>query len=865
MPVEVAAAQKLLFDIPQSSANVALREYAIQADRQILIPHEVVKEYNANSVAGYYYADDALDILLEDSGLEAVTNEAGILIIKENKIQVRGEETVMTKPKKGLLAALLGVFGAGTAAMAPGVATAQEGVSALDEIIVTAQKREQNLQDVGISITAFDAKALARAGIDDVSRVFAVTPGMNYGYYGSDAKIAIRGAHSNNTYGDNQSVAGFYIDGVYRARPSQQSQGYFDVERIEVLKGPQGTLYGRNTFAGAINLYTKKPSTEGMTYGIEAGVADYGYYSFDGHVNLPVGDNLALRVAFATKDSDGYIDNQGAGDDIGGQEQRNVRVSALWSPNEDLDVLARYTRIENGGSLPGVFASETICKPVNANGITDGLGPFEDCTNDPNVGIDNVVAFQTPYLIETDQPFVRDYLEENVTLDINWDFTESLNAHAIFSYTDFTNHSDGDGDVSSGGAGCCYSFYLDEAMESTTWELNVTYAGDGPISGTAGVYYSEDTYQNGYSEEQFGVRTFAAPGSAVYAELQTIGIDTEAVFVQLEFAATDSLRLIGGVRYNDEVKQSSDGADFFFDFDPSFVHFPARPLSYAPYTDNPASRIELSFDIVTWRVGTEWDFSDDAMFYANIATGYLSGGVNLGGTLFDEQENKAYELGIKSRWADDTVQLNAAVYKNEGTDLTTQLGVIDPNGVFITTTVNGGVVWTYGAEAELTWLPTDQWRLAAGLSIMNSEHRTFFIDKGFTEFGGSDLAATGGLVDLRGTAPPWAPDATLSLSASYDYDLGGMGTLTPFLQVYYSSDYNTDDLVTYAGQRQEDYSKTDFRLFWSSADGRFGAEAFVENIEDIEVLGRTNRSFQNVETSYLHPRNYGVKFSYNYE
>ena len=112
----------------------------------------------------------------------------------------------------------------------------------LDEIVVTAQKREQNLQDVGLSISALDTKALAEAGIRDVSRLSLVVPGMNYGFYGSDAKIAIRGAHSNNTYGDNQSIDGFYIDGVYRPRPSKHSQDYFDVERIKVLKGPQGTV-----------------------------------------------------------------------------------------------------------------------------------------------------------------------------------------------------------------------------------------------------------------------------------------------------------------------------------------------------------------------------------------------------------------------------------------------------------------------------------------------------------------------------------------------------------------------------------------------------------------------------------------------
>jgi|GEM_PF-500731 len=869
MPVEVAAAQKLLFDIPQSSANVALREYAIQADRQILIPHEVVKEYNANLVAGYYFADDALDILLENSGLEAVTNEAGILIIKENKVQVRGEETVMNKPKKGLLAALLGVFGAGTAAMAPGMATAQEGVSAIEEIIVTAQKREQNLQDVGISITALDAKGLAEAGIDDISRIYLVAPGVNYGFYGSDTKIAIRGAHSNNTYADNQSVAGFYIDGVYRARPSQQSQGYFDVERIEVLRGPQGTLYGRNTFAGAINLYTKKPSTEGLTSGIEVGIAEFGTFESEGHVNLPMGDTFAVRVAFMTKDSDGYIENLGTGGEVGGDETRDVRVSALWSPNEDLDVLARFTYIDAGGSVPGIFASEAICRPVNASGMTDAYGTIKACDNPIGGAIlDN--TSDVPWQRATNHVAIRDYREDNFTLDINYAINEELSARVILSYTDFVNFSADDGEVSEAFG---FPFYFDEAMESLTSELNLTYVGEGPISGTAGVYYSKDEYDYGFSQENIGGSPmgFTADGiSYIYADRQEIEIVTKAVFTQLEFAVTDSMRLIGGVRYNEEEKDALSYA--FCSFAGNAFFPPSSDGTVPPRTIiggvdviplNPGGDVVQEYDIVTWKVAAEWDMGDDAMVYAGVSTGYLSGGVNNSGSTFDEQESESYEVGLKSRFAEDTVQLNLAIYRQELTNLTTQIAFVNAAGAFITETVNGGSVTTNGAEVELTWLPTDQWTVNAGISIMDAEHKVFFINNGWQQaFGVTAPSPAENLIDLRGTAPPWSPDVTLSLSAGYDWDLGDMGTLRPFMQFYYSSDYNTDDLVTYFTQVQESYSKTDFRLFWSSADGRFGAQAYVENIEDEAVLARTNIDANQGVSSYLFPRTYGVKFSY---
>ena len=224
------------------------------------------------------------------------------------------------------LVSTLLLFGASSAGAQQ---TEEDTGNILEEVIVTAQKREQNLQDVGVSVTALDLEALVEAGIRDASRLSLVVPGMNYGFYGSDAKIAIRGAHTNNTYGDNQSVAGLYIDGVYRARPSQQSQPWFDVERVEVLKGPQGTLYGRNTFAGAVNVHTRKPNTVATSAWVEVGFGRFRAVRTEGLFNLPVSDDFALRAAFRTDYSDGYVKNSGEDADCGRGNGRNVRLSAL--------------------------------------------------------------------------------------------------------------------------------------------------------------------------------------------------------------------------------------------------------------------------------------------------------------------------------------------------------------------------------------------------------------------------------------------------------------------------------------------------------------------------------------------------------
>jgi outer membrane receptor protein involved in Fe transport len=765
------------------------------------------------------------------------------------------------------LALTLFLFGASSAA-------AQQADSdlVLEEVIVTAQKREQNLQDVGLSVTALDFKALAEAGIRDASRLSLVVPGMNYGFYGSDAKIAIRGAHTNNTYGDNQSVAGLYIDGVYRARPSQQSQPWFDVERVEVLKGPQGTLYGRNTFAGAVNVWSRKPNTEATSTWVEVGFGRFRAVTTEGFFNIPVSDDFALRAAFRTDNSDGYIENSGLGADFGGDNGRNFRLSALWTPGDNVELVLRYTSISLRDSQAGIFSAEGICRPLNASGATDAFGTISSCSQDINGVFTEEDLFGTPYTVSQSGTPERDYTEDNVTLDISWDMSHSWGARIITSYTDFDNEQrmDADGTNDPGYDGQ----YFDEEIESTTFEFNTTYIGDGPLTATLGLYWSEDQYGYGYSEDPFGeTYSYCGGDACIYADWQDIKITTKAAFAQLEYAVSDSVRLIGGIRYNDEKKDTKSYWTFTqFDSsgnplpgvkpDAPFTILPGyRPRGVLNYDLRPTTELGQKFDDVTWRAGIDWAVNDDVMLYVNAATGYLSGGVNGDGTKFDQQNNLAYEAGLKSRWADNTVQFNIAIYRNEGTDLTTQEAEIIDN-VFITKTVNGGEVVTKGLEAELAWLPTDQWRISAALSLMDSEHTDFGINNGWQEANGLPIP----FLSLNGTTPPWAPDVTLFLSARYDIDLGDKGMLTPFLQVYYSDEFNTDDLVTYSTQVQDSYTKVDFRLFWTSVEGTFTAEAYIENIGDEAVLARTNVSgtWNRAESSYLFPRNYGLRVSWRY-
>jgi iron complex outermembrane receptor protein len=756
-------------------------------------------------------------------------------------------------PKTKLAAHIAVITAAST--LTPGIAVADGGF-ALEEVIVTAQKRAQNLQDVGISVTALDQTSMSRAGITDITRLDLVTPGMSYGFIGSDAKVSIRGANSNNTFADNSSIAGFFLDGVYRPRASQQSQAYFDVERVEVLKGPQGTLYGRNTFAGAINLYTNKPDTEALSGGIKGTLERFTKYTTEGFINVPINDNAAVRLAFNTKDSDGYIENDGSGEDLGQDEARNFRISGLWQ-NDTLEAVLRYSNVSQEGITDGIFSAEGICQPINENGITDAYGKEENCIN-PYPGNSGDSRFDDPWKVNTDVDGDRDNKEQNVTLDLKADFSDTLSARFITSWTDWDSEFNWDGDASNQSG---YPFYWDEQTTSITDELQFLYEGD-QIKATLGGYYSVDEIDFGFSQ----YRTDPFPFSD-FADYQEIETTTTGIFFQGEYAINDTLRLTAGIRYSEEDKDTDTYSGSSTDENGNPLPgvnpdgLDGRPIDIYRYTLNPERSANQNFDDTTYRAAIEWDMSEEVMFYGSYSTGFLSGGVNADGSAFQQQESEAYEAGMKSRWLDGTLQANMAVYYNEYTDLTTQELLDVGGGVFQTITVNGGQINTTGLEADITWIPTEQWIVTAGLSLMDGEFDTFGAANPFVQAKGVDTS----FLDLEDKTPPWAPNVTLSLSIGYDYDLGDMGRVTPFLQFFYSDDYNTDDVVTYAQQEQDSYTKTDFRVIWTSVNQNIEAEAFVENIEDEEVLARTNvGGFDLVQTSYMYPRNYGMKFSYNF-
>ena len=799
-------------------------------------------------------------------------------------------KNVIRSSKVALLGALLGGFGAVPAVHA-------QSDSYIEEITVTAERREESLQDVGLSVTAFDESGLAARGIGDVSRLEFAVPGVNFAYAGNDAKFNVRGANSTNTFRDNASIGGTYVDGVYKPRASQQTRAFFDVQRVEFLKGPQGTLYGRNTFAGALNLYTNRPDLAGTSGGIDLGISSFSTYKAEGFYNQPLSDNFGIRIAGMYENGDGYIEND-SGPNMGAQDDIAFRLSALWQPSDATEVLLRVSGAEETGTIAGLFGYKNICRNVTSQGLTDAFGPVQDCLS-PMPGSAGTIPLNQLGPWDISQDFVPDgdLSDFNATLEINWDFA-SVSLKSITSYTDFKNLIGFDFDYSSAPH---TRGWFDEEAESWSQELQLNSRFDGPFQFTSGIYYGEDESYFSFTifdhtVENTNRPTVTGPGGMDFTVLTgTPIVDTTTsmggffgdagvteaealgVFAQGEFSVSDAFRIIAGVRYSDESKNTFGGGSNFTANGPVTVLLPAgsAPNPVPSHPDevfainlgaSGALSGEDSWDSTDWRFGLEWDVSDTAMLYLTAGTGFLSGASNASAATFtDQQESELIEVGLKSTLADGRLLFNVAAHMTDYTNLLAQFQTINPVTMTVQTqTRNGGEIEATGLEIESVWVPVDNFQLGLNVSLLDSEFGEFGQVYTYQLFNGQPADS---FVDANGLTTPWSPEYTVSLSATYDVDLGDNGILTPSIQHFASDGYNTSNL--WAGDlnhQQDSFGKTDVRVTWMSADERYSVSAFVENIEDEEVLARGNNGgSDNVQTGYLYPRNWGVRFKVRWE
>ncbi len=720
----------------------------------------------------------------------------------------------------------------------------------VEEIVVTAQRREQSIQDVALSVTAISGSSLEAAGVVDISKLDQLVPGLQLGQSGTDARPAIRGARTESVSVQQDPVIGFFVDGVYRSRTSQALAAFVDTNRVEVLRGPQGTLYGRNTFGGAINIISNAPSNE-LDLGVNLTVGNYNQFRLDGFANLPLSDTLFLRVSGALDQHDGYVENTlDRSNDIKDKKERYIRAQLRFEPSDAFDATVRasfWKQSGNGSADFGYFNAGTPIDPSGAAPFTfaEVVGSSLRLINN-RVGAGGLPSDAGPYSFARDTDFDLDTEQRTVDFEANYDLGFA-NAKLLVGYADFSSSRSADGDLSI--LPSAFEAQIDEA-ETFTQEFQLASKGDGPLKWTLGAYHLTDQvlgiflFDRIFATDATTNRPIVGTPAAAGSDFNSrAAIDTEALafYGEATYSLTSSLRVTGGIRWSQDKK------DFARQTNSNFT----VPIAFTgvPFLDSE------TFSKVTWRGGAEFDLSEDHLLYATASSGFQSGGFNnsadavTGGASFNEQTVIAYEIGSKNRFLDGKLTANLAIFQNDFSNLLAQEFVTLANGTVLSISTNAGAARARGGELELKLRASDALDLNAQIAVNDVKFGTYFLRE----------PVSGATVDLNGGRVPLSPKFTAGLGASYTIGLSSGAKFIPQFNVNYSSSYSTND-VDYQFARQGSYAKVDLSLTFEAPNSKFYIQAFGRNVTDEAVLNRTVLFGQNVVAqNFGDPATFGIR------
>jgi iron complex outermembrane receptor protein len=769
----------------------------------------------------------------------------------------------------------------------PDVAVTAQGSTALDvtleialmeSVTVTAQKREENLQSVPVAITALTSQTIERARITDITDVQYSAPGINVGRAGEDIRPAIRGARTEQVGATNDPAVGFHVDGLYKGRPSQATNVFVDVDRIEIMRGPQGTLFGRNTFGGNVAVISKVP-TSTFDLGAELTLGDHYDRKVNGFFNVPFNDKVQFRLAYDVERRDGYIKNNGASGDLWDEDMNYVRGILRIAPVNSFEVLVRATDWAQGGNGQGDFGYlnlGTVRDPttnlIQLDGVHDPISPRR--------GTAGSVPDVSAYELNRDAPFTRDNSEKVGSVEATW-LGSFVAIKSLTGFGRFHAYRANDGDYSSN----VHAFEdTEERQKSWSEELTFSSIGTKRLTWVGGLFYLNDKFDYWfrfdrryvacsvaitslpcpvpYNPNQASYTTTIPNPSGVSSGKETLDVTSKAVFGQASVEIVKNLRATVGARYTKDGK--------------TYSYFDEVAGKYGTSVNGLYEKdVYRSWSKTTWRAGLDYQLTPSNMLYGGVSTGYIAGGFAFSAptAVYNPQNVTAYEVGSKNLFGTRT-QMNVSAYYNDFQDLLANQFTTDPvTGAVFTYQINAGAVKSLGVEIETLTAPIDNLRLGVTLAFQNAEYGTFLLANPFPNRGTANgydiygITPSGTwILNLDGHQVQLHPTSRATISASYDFRTG-IGTFTPIVQTYLSSSYTAWDLkIGRDGVNVQDaYSRTDLRLEWVPTRAQWRVQAYVQNVEDDAVLLRALRGGDNfIQGVYAAPRTAGVRLSYHF-
>jgi len=681
--------------------------------------------------------------------------------------------------------------------------------SIVEVVVVTAEKRTEELQKIPLAISAFDDEALKRAKVDSIRDIQNLAPSLQFGSVDGSALLSIRGIGTLVLGpGEDPGIAA-HLDGVYLGRAQYQDAALYDIERVEVLRGPQGTVNGRNATGGAVNIITQKPTDEFGGY-VNLGVGNYNAINTSGAVGGPLtSDNLLWRVAWRTEDHKGYTPNINTGERLDAANRVSVRgemlaklgtrTELLVTVDTDQSDTSGYSSIilgtVTGAPLPGTLLGGTTAsgRAVSAN--------------DPAYYKREVYGTTAQLTVDLDDMVLK----------------------SITGYRQLRERTAGDLDGTS--FDFMHSNY-DRKQWQASQELNLVSNTDSPLQWLVGLYY--------FHEHQNSNETYTFP--SIGFDLSIGGAPTTnsyAAYAQATYALTDQLRVTAGARYTQDRKETNE-----YSVIPQFAIFGADQLSG-------------KWGALTPKFAVDYTPTDNTLLYASASRGFRSGGFNVGGlqgTAFAPEFVWNYEAGWKQQFLDRRYTFNLAVFQSDYTDM--QVFQIR---ALLATVENAASAKIRGVEAEFTALPGYGIRFDLAASYVDGE---------FKQFSSVDAANPGpGAINLSGYQLPRSPKTKLNIGLQKEWDIpdGSAFTLRGeyhWTSRVYFSEFN-DPLIS-----QKGVSVWNARAVYETPNRRYRLTAYADNITDETIyanklVGAAVLGF-NIISSAMPPRTFGVELGVNF-
>jgi iron complex outermembrane recepter protein len=727
-------------------------------------------------------------------------------------------------------------------------ASTEEG--GLSVITVTAQRREEDLQRAAVAVSAVTGDSLVQQSITEATQLTRLVPALQVAPAAGATQIYLRGV---GTFGANafaeQGVA-FNLDGVYLDRPAAPAGLFYDLERIEVLKGPQGTLYGRNASGGAVNVITAKPKFGDVSGFLTGEYGNYNTFKTQGAINLPLGDQMAVRIAAQHAEHDGYF-NDGYDD----EDTQAVRgqIRAEFGPVE-LNLSADYAHV-GGKGIGGTIMPLLFDEDDERLGVSDPQVLAAYLSRSPTAPVPQTVARSDGYQD-------NDFFGLIGTMNVDLGFA-TLTVIPAYRTTDIDTIS------------YASSFLIDVVESSKQSSVEARLANEGDrLTWVLGAYYLDLSINADQLYDQGNNST------RINSDLDT---NSYAVFGQATYSLTDTFRVTGGLRYTLDQKQQLTNQ-----VARPFVGFvPPGPPAFTPiFATIPSTAVtDIEFERVTWKAGVEYDAAPRSLLYASVATGFKSGILYsaVGQNYSEPEALTAYTIGSKNRFLDNRLQANLELFYWDYKDQQISgLGPVQvattPGGpifgpVFLTQ--NAGSATIYGAEFELLFQPTRNDLFSANLQYL----KTNYDDLRFQAFSSSGIAPASGCVvtptaavtitpiarvfniDCTGKPLPNSPELALNLGYEHTFDLGASGRIIAGADTRIETErFLSIDYVPLASQGGHMMSNA--RITYETDNGLFSLTGFINNIENELVFSNTIQSPVKVGVFYNQirpPRTYGIR------